>query len=368
MDIYQNWTHFRDFVPHIEKFEPFLVREAIDKHSAHKCSVDVLNELQKSLCRVDVSCISSIEEEYHGSPSKRESLQIKVRDFIECFRATKLEQHHWLLELGMHFYLSQCAVYSSDPSLVQIQDVDVLSLLPSVIKDISNIEAVNIWLNINKASSTLHYDANHNFLMVIDGCKHVLLISPSMTEMLQPFCAFCDTPNHSNLSGIELKSLIASLSSGSSAKVFEIDVCCGDILFIPEGWWHQVRSDSNTVAVNGWFLSCLTELITKNSEMLPYFVRAAAHQIVELGTIDNVPVCPGNFTDITFQQFLEMITSLQANSSTLDSFQQWYLVTPSLTILDELWIPCSKLVSIFIDGSMFLIPHLKVSKCNRKLA
>ncbi len=348
MNIYQNWTQFGDFIPHIENFEPFLVREAIDKDSAHKCSVDVLNELQKSLCRVDVSCISSDEDEYHGNPSKRESLQIKVRDFIECFQATTSAQNHWLLELGMHFYLSQCAVYASDPSLVQIQDVDILRLLPSVITDISKIEAVNMWINIHKASSTLHYDANHNFLMVIDGCKHVLLISPSMTEILQPFCAFCETPNHSNLSSIELKSLIASFSSGNSAKVFEIDVCCGDILFIPEGWWHQVRSDSHTVAVNGWFVSSLTQLITKNSEMLPYFVRAAAHQIVELGSIDNFPICTGNFSDITYQQFQEMISNLQVNGSKLDTFQQRYLVTPSLTILDELWIPCSKLVSVFL--------------------
>jgi len=46
---------------------------------------------------------------------------------------------------------------------------------------------------------------------------------------------------------------------------------CGDVLFIPEGWYHQVDSDDLTIAINFWWKS---RIMTQMSEhMDAYYLR-----------------------------------------------------------------------------------------------
>lgn len=35
----------------------------------------------------------------------------------------------------------------------------------------------------------------------------------------------------------------------------------GDVIFIPEGYWHQIKSSSGTVAVNVWFRSRISTVV-----------------------------------------------------------------------------------------------------------
>src|SRR4029077_1058107 len=38
-----------------------------------------------------------------------------------------------------------------------------------------------------------------------------------------------------------------------SASVLDCVVGPGDVLFIPRGWWHYLRSESPSISINHWF-------------------------------------------------------------------------------------------------------------------
>ena len=87
-------------------------------------------------------------------------------------------------------------------------------------------------------TSSLHFDEDDNLLCVLRGLKRVALVSPRNAEALQP----APVGNHCE----------ASVWSGGGDGVLVVDVREGDVLAIPRGHWHSVRSDAGTIAVNFW--------------------------------------------------------------------------------------------------------------------
>lgn len=53
-----------------------------------------------------------------------------------------------------------------------------------------------------------------------------------------------------------------------------------DALFIPEGWWHQVDSDTFTIAVNFWFDGSRKRLI-EDPNMSAYYARVLVADMVK---------------------------------------------------------------------------------------
>ena len=58
----------------------------------------------------------------------------------------------------------------------------------------------------------------------------------------------------------------------------------GEVLFIPEGYWHEVHSEECTVALNFWFHGPIANLLLKNSAMLSYILRTCVHGITSATT------------------------------------------------------------------------------------
>eukprot|EP01032_Pedospumella_encystans_P023342 gene23342-26420_t len=135
------------------------------------------------------------------------------------------------------------------------------------------IEQMNLWMNIFPASTTLHYDANNNILVVLEGQKEVTLFAPSATKFLKPAAAHNEYPNHSALTPEEADQLVDSLrtdaTEATDCLAYSVTLSAGDALFIPEGWWHQVRSQKCTMALNFWFHSDLRPLLVLPSEVEP---------------------------------------------------------------------------------------------------
>ena len=57
----------------------------------------------------------------------------------------------------------------------------------------------------------------------------------------------------------------------------------GDVLFIPEGHWHQVRSSGSSIAVNLWFESAATQSAIAQQRR-PYIMRRLVREEVEART------------------------------------------------------------------------------------
>ena len=54
-------------------------------------------------------------------------------------------------------------------------------------------------------------------------------------------------------------------------------VQAGDAIFIPEGWWHQIDSMGDTIAINIWWRSAFDRLL--GSHMDSYYLRRALQSL-----------------------------------------------------------------------------------------
>jgi hypothetical protein len=150
---------------------------------------------------------------------------------------------------------------------------------PASLKNM-RIRSTNLWMNYTPSCSSLHYDPHHNLLCVIVGMKTVQLWPPSCTEKLRPFSAFGESPNHSQISDLMASPCLAAATAlaQQDGHSFQVVLQPGDALFIPAGWWHLVRSNTQTIAVNFW---CDLEPSTVTSvpaHMTLYFRRQAMRQ------------------------------------------------------------------------------------------
>ena len=97
-----------------------------------------------------------------------------------------------------------------------------------------------MWISIgNKTRSTLHYDAKNNFLCVIKGEKVVTLYSPSETKYLYANPIFCEGSVNHSLIEIDAEDIDKKYPLLRNANPMVYTLTKGDLLFIPEGWWHQ---------------------------------------------------------------------------------------------------------------------------------
>lgn len=96
-----------------------------------------------------------------------------------------------------------------------------------------------LWIGGQGAFTPLHFDLTNNLLAQVTGTKRIILIPPSQTRLLahrrHVFSDVHDVTDPERLS---------AHPRARDAIRYELVLNPGDLLFIPIGWWHQVRSES----------------------------------------------------------------------------------------------------------------------------
>eukprot|EP01134_Creolimax_fragrantissima_P008355 CFRG8355T1 len=109
---------------------------------------------------------------------------------------------------------------------------------------------LNAWLGPADTVSPLHYDTDHNMFCQVMGAKYLRLFSPQMTECLYPF------QDHllSNTSQIKSENVdLNEFPQYRNADGWECVVGPGEMLYIPQGWWHYVRSVQPSFSCSFWW-------------------------------------------------------------------------------------------------------------------
>eukprot|EP00884_Botryococcus_braunii_P002449 jgi/Botrbrau1/12204/Bobra.0197s0001.2 len=184
---------------------------------------------------------------------------------------------------GRQMYLAQAGIWAREGGACPLAplwpDLEVPPQIP-----LPDLAQVNLWLSTRTSRSSLHYDPHHNLLVVVGGGgKAVRLLSPASTRHLAPMPVWGESANHSPVDllsphpGVPLDP--ATLSACSAAQCAKLNE--GDVLFIPEGWWHQVETSGVTIAVNFWFDSPFSRVMSASSapHMAPYYARRIAQAL-----------------------------------------------------------------------------------------
>ena len=277
---FDEWIDQHSLQNSIFSSSPFCCRKKINPDLY--CRL-VLSLLAGCSDKVDVSCCED-NEPFNGNPLFREKVDIKASDFACAWTDCRIGRQHRVLDSGLQLYLSQCCFQCKDEPAVcdiefmgennedSIKPPDFLLNGPYVCKQ------SNLWMNLQSAISTLHYDASHNLLMLVEGTKEIKIIAPCHTAKLHPVPASDENPNHSTLSPVKVDEIMKELNE----YAYTITLNAGDVLFIPQGWWHQVHSSPCSMALNFWFDITIPKLApscVSTVHMLPFKLRQMVHDL-----------------------------------------------------------------------------------------
>lgn len=184
--------------------------------------------------------VSVSEETFSGEISNHMEMRMLFNECIEkmkrhCSKQVRSETKR--RRKTLRYYLCQCP-------LSREKDETNRETLPNLFRDVTtppfldsmdNVSSINLWCAGDAVTSSLHYDENHNILIVTRGQKRVKLYSPSRTE-IEPNGVHSNSGNHARLRP-EKKTIEPD---------FVVNIFPGTALFIPEGWYHEVESSMGT--------------------------------------------------------------------------------------------------------------------------
>jgi hypothetical protein len=121
--------------------------------------------------------------------------------------------------------------------------LDDIELFPEYLTDTKDVNRMVLWFGPGGAITPLHFDPLNTFLCQVYGRKRVRLIGPSQKHLLRPYGNF--------FSNIDLeKPNFERYPQLKELDIIELIVGPGEVLFLPVGWWHQVRSLDVSISVS----------------------------------------------------------------------------------------------------------------------
>jgi hypothetical protein len=347
--LYEGYPDEEQFLLHVNTFCPFISRKV------EQLDENLLTQLSLCTDLVDISCIDKFSEtlEFKGNVTSRDLLYLELNKFVAAFMARKQGASHWLNETNLNLYLSQLMIYSADKEAsipVGIRSLMSAISTPRVLSKEKCVQ-INLWLNVDASISSLHYDGNNNLLVVLSGTKTVCLISPRHTSLLNPGPAY--SAAEANHAGIPPDMDTEHYLREKGIPMHVVCVEAGDALFIPEGWWHLVKSCECSLAVNFWFLSTLQPIL-EQEDMLPYILRAAGLSLTEKSIEKSASISPYYSTGTAARED-SIYSSTQLFELHVSKLLKTITTAPKVVHslkaqLERTFIQCTLVINIFVRG------------------
>jgi len=105
-----------------------------------------------------------------------------------------------------------------------------------------------LWVGSARTCSGLHSDLKDNIFAQVYGSKRVLLVPFRESHRVYPFL---DNIVNSQVDPDEFDR--QRFPKFARATVLSTRVALGEVLFIPRGWWHYIKSESPSISINHWF-------------------------------------------------------------------------------------------------------------------
>lgn len=211
--------------------KPILVKGAIDQWPALKWS---FASLSQSLGDQIVKVLLDLPKYGGVLPQGQEAYERKMpfKDFVERILQNK----------GSPCYMGYSRATDFLKEYVNSYDFSPLTI-PS-----THPTDTRLWIGSAGTCSGLHTDLKDNIFAQIVGKKKVFLIARNETHLCYPFIdnlvnSQVDPENYDP----------QKFPKFMRANVLETTVGPGDVLFIPKGCWHYLRSENPSISINHWF-------------------------------------------------------------------------------------------------------------------
>lgn len=128
------------------------------------------------------------------------------------------------------------------------EDMDSSFLFHGITNKYTGGSDTRLWIGSKDTCSGLHSDLKDNIFLQVCGTKTVYLVPFEDTPYVYPYI-----DNIVN-SQIDCENFSPSeFPKFMKARVCRVTVSPGDMMFIPKGWWHYLKSCTPSISVNHWF-------------------------------------------------------------------------------------------------------------------
>ncbi|WP_369363941.1 cupin-like domain-containing protein [Streptomyces sp. CG4] len=162
---------------------------------------------------------------------RRYERELSFAEFVERIRSARPSAPCYLAYQRAHEIF--------DPA-----DCDFASLLPSD----GHPTDTRVWIGSAGTRSMLHSDLKDNLFCQLWGEKSVTLLAWQDSRAAYPF------PDNLVNSQVDLAAPdMRRHPRLRNAVLHHVHMGPGDLLYIPRGWWHDIRARTPSVSVNHWF-------------------------------------------------------------------------------------------------------------------
>lgn len=228
-----------------EARQPFIAVNLLEKWSAR--------ERWKSLAELDAIAGHRLMPVEVGGREELMTLGHFIRTYLlqsleHCTRSSDLEEEpHYNVDKA---YISQHALLDQCPTLRG--DVVVPEPWRRAFGEPTHS---NVWLGTHGTVTPCHWDEYNNCLAQVQGTKRAFMLAPEASPFLYGNCdSVGGQAALGNLSPVDVEAPnLSKFPKFAEAQLLITELGPGDGLFIPMGWWHQVRALTPSVSVNYWF-------------------------------------------------------------------------------------------------------------------
>lgn len=214
--------------------EPVIVRGALADMPAFSAWTD--DYLRERVGDVIVPIEYSLRPIYRPNPKLNEGRYFRTEMAMQqCIDTiTQPTTRFW-------HYLSALSIADHLPTLMV--DLRTPEHLPA-----SRLRGANLFFGPDGSGSQLHYDVTDNLMCVLRGAKRVLLVSPGHFRRLYPLSCWT-AGNYASQVDVFANDAQARFPRFHDLVGHEAIVEAGEMLYIPQGWWHHVVNAGITLGV-----------------------------------------------------------------------------------------------------------------------
>jgi lysine-specific demethylase 8 len=128
----------------------------------------------------------------------------------------------------------------------------------------AKLQNAKLWVAPPGIVSSMHRDLADNLHAQVSGRKRFTLVAPQQSACVYPNSFFDAVPNGC---GVDIEHPdYARFPRLRDAEMFVAELGPGDVIYIPRGWWHHVRTLELSISVNFWWARGVRRLLVQAAD------------------------------------------------------------------------------------------------------